>query len=220
MSVANLISHIRFQTDDIIAPYLFPDADIEFYLKEAEIEACRRQPLLIGTHEFNVYYGDYKIELPNNLRQIRRVKVNSQSTALYATKIRELYIYNTGWENQTPSEPRYFFTDQKTLNLSVYPKFSKDDILQITASRLPVFLLEIQERYHIQLCDWVLYRLYSKKDSKIYDSIKSENFLAAFIGSFGNRVSAENENMMQKGASYAYEYGQVSKPQIPQQAMK
>ena len=215
MSIETLIEHIRFQTDDIIAPFLFSDGAITDYLKEAEIEACRRQPLLIDLTKIDVVFGDYEIPLPLNLVAITRAKVRSQDNSLYQTTIRELDIYNAGWENQLPSEPVYYFTDQQTAKLSVYPKFSKNDELQITASRLPTKPLEIGERYHLGLCDWALFRLYSKKDSKIYDSIKSENFLAAFIGSFGTRPDTENEARVQKGAMQKYEFGQVSKPQPP-----
>jgi hypothetical protein len=213
MAVADLISHIRFQTDDLIAPFLFSDDAITEYLKEAEIEACRRQSLLIGTTKIDVVSGDYIVDLPLNLVAIMRVKVQSQSNSLYATTIRELDIYNVGWENQLPREPIYYFTDQETKKLSVYPKFSKSDELQITASRTPARLLEINERYHLGLCDWVQFRLYSKKDSKVYDSIKAENFLAAFIGSFGTRPNSESEVMLQKGAMQKYEFGQVAKLQ-------
>jgi hypothetical protein len=213
MSLKTLIDHIRFQTDDVIAPFLFPDDAIIGYLKESENEACRRQPLLIDLTKIEVIDGDYEIPLPLNLIAITRVKVKSQDNSLYQTTIRELDIYNVGWENQLPSEPIYYFTDQQTAKLSVYPKFSHDDQLQITASRTPTALLEINERYHLGLCDWVLFRLYSKKDSKIYDSIKSENFLAAFIGNFGTRANPESEAMIQKGVMQKYEFGQVSKPQ-------
>lgn len=212
MSLASLIDHIRFQTDDIHAPFLFSDDAIIGYLKEAEIEACRRQPLLIETLKIDVKNEDYKVPLPSNIVKISRVKVASQSNSLYVTTIRELDVYNVGWENQTPSEPIYYFTDQQTAHLSVYPKFSHDDQLQITVSRTPTELLEISERYHFGLCDWIQFRLYSKKDSIIYDSIKSENFLAAFIGQFGNRPNGESEVMLQQGAMQKYEFGQVSKP--------
>lgn len=213
--ITSLINHVRFQTDDIIAPFLFSDDAITDYLKEAEIEACRRQSLLIDTTKIDVISDDYVIDLPLNLVAITRVKVKSQKNSLYQTTIRELDIYNVGWENQTPSEPTYYFTDQQTAKLSVYPKFSHDDELQITASRTPKTLLEINERYHLALCDWVLFRLYSKKDSKIYDSIKSENFLASFIGNFGTRGNPESEVLIQKGAMQKYEFGQVSKPIPP-----
>jgi hypothetical protein len=216
MSLATLIDHVRFQTDDLIAPFLFSDDAITDYLKEAEIEACRRQSLLIDLTKIDVVSGDYVVDLPLNLVSITRVKVQSQSNSLYQTTIRELDIYNVGWENQLPSEPTYYFTDQKTAKLSVYPKFSKNDELQITASRTPATLLEINERYHLALCDWVQFRLYSKKDSKIYDSIKSENYLSAFIGSFGTRPSGESEVSLQKGVPQKYEFGQVTKPQPPQ----
>jgi hypothetical protein len=215
MALADLINHVRFQTDDVIAPFLFDDDAIIGYLKEAEIEACRRQPLLIDTTKIDVVSGDYVVDLPLNLVAITRVKVASQSNSLYATTIRELDIYNVGWENQLPREPIYYFTDQQTAKLSVYPKFSHVDELQITASRTPITLLEINERYHLGLCDWVQFRLYSKKDSTIYDSIKSENFLAAFIGNFGTRANPESEVSVQKGVMQKYEFGQVSKPQPP-----
>jgi hypothetical protein len=212
MSIETLIEHIRFQTDDIIEPFLFSDGFITFYIKEAENEACRRQALLVDVLELDVKNEDCKIELPKNIVAITRVKVHSQNNSLYQTTIRELDIYNAGWENQLPTEPTYYFVDQKTAHLSVYPKFSHDDKLQITASRTPAMLLEINGRYHLALCDWALYRLYSKKDSIIYDSVKAENFLASFIGSFGTRADLENEAAMQKGAMQKYEFGQVNRP--------
>lgn len=213
MALAKLLAHVRFQTDDLIEPFLFSDDDIIGYLTEAEIEACRRYPILIDTVKISVATDDYQAALPSNMVQISRVKVKSQAMPLYQTTIRELDIYHPGWENQVSSEPIHYFTDQLTNYLSVYPKFSHDDELQITASRTPNMLLEVPERYHLALCDWVQFRLYSKKDSKIYDSIKAENFLASFIGCFGNRVDAESEARMQRGAVQKYEFGQVSKPQ-------
>ena len=65
MALAELINHIRFQTDDVIAPFLFDDAVITGYLQEAEIGACRRLPLLIDTQKIGVSIGDYRISLPN-----------------------------------------------------------------------------------------------------------------------------------------------------------
>jgi hypothetical protein len=210
MTLDELIQNYRKVFADQAEGYDFCDTDITAWFNEAVVEACRRALLIVDSNAsfctIPTSSGNYQFALDPRIIFIQRVKVASQDIPLWETTLGQLDIYYPGWEGKQSSTPTVFFTDQKPLTLSVYPKFSKTDSIKLTVAREPVTPMvaltespEIPARFHRQLLDWVLYRAINVRDTDIAYGIRQEtkwtaqDHLAAFTQSFGERPESADE---------------------------
>jgi hypothetical protein len=210
MTLQDLINNYRKVFADEKTTYDFDNTIITGWFNEAVMEACRRSLLIVDSNAsfctIPTATGNFQFALDPRIIFIQRVKVASQDLPLWEATLAQLDVYTPGWEGKAASAPQVFFTDQKPLTLSVYPKFSKTDSLKLTVAREPVSPMaamtdspEIPARFHRQLLDWVLYRAINVRDSDIETGINpqtkwtAQDHLAAFTQSFGERPESADE---------------------------
>jgi len=177
MNLSDLIEACRLESDDTDDPPLTSDAEHKIWINEAEREACIRARL---------------IEDVSSAATSVAVTTASAIYALHASVLDVLRIEAalnpgialTGW-TLTPDK------------LVLAAKPTVNDTLNLTVVRMPLADMtlpadtpEIQAHHHRRLVDWVLYRVYSKKDSQTFDENLALKHLAAFEQSFGRRPDA------------------------------
>lgn len=118
------------------------------------------------------------------------------------------------WRTRTESRAREFYltyTPRQQIQLTTFPIPQQttyvDDggtdqplSLKLGVYRHPIWpvqresdRLEIADRWHERLIDWVLYRCYSKRDSDTYSPEKAQDNLSSFAASFGPRDTADQD---------------------------
>ena len=145
-------------------------------LVEAEEQWCRRTLGLYDDASTFLHYhavaNDAEFALDDRILQIRRVKPAS-SALLLLTTLDELDLFHPGWEDFPAGTPKLYMTDHNAKKLCVIPKVKDADTIDLGVSRLPLTsyaatakvwtqgdTLEILPVYHLDLLDWVTYRLY------------------------------------------------------------
>ena len=204
MKLAGLIREYRREADDNAAPYFVADADLFDFANEAEEEACRRAHLLRDSTTsavctVAVTAGDPVVTLHASIIDVLRVKMASETVPLQIVPQNEMDRVNVGWDSIT-GKPRAVVVGRDTGKLRLWPTPTANETLALTVSRLPLVEMndtedtpEVPRPYHRALAQWMLYRVFSIRDSELFDPNKAGVALANFEREFGKRQSARNE---------------------------
>lgn len=204
MKLAGLIREYRREADDNAIPPFVADADLFDFANEAEEEACRRAHLLRDSTTsavctVAVTAGDPVITLHASIIDVLRVRMASETVPLQIVPQDEMDRVNVGWDTMT-GKPRAVVTGRDTGKLRLWPSPTANETLTLTVTRLPVAAMndpedtpEIPAQYHRALAQWMLYRVFSIRDSELFDPNKAATALAKFEQEFGKRQSARNE---------------------------
>ncbi len=199
MLVETLLLECRTRLDDVNKPYLWLDESIISWINEAQIEACRRARLISDSSlSVNVAIGTPSYDIPNGVIQIRKARLSLEDSTLCFVGSRDMDEDVSGWESHAGT-PTSIITDIDSNMFTLYPKPIISDTLNLTVIREPSEIiddssvLEIPNRFHYALADWVLHRAYQVRDSETMDKNKSIEHLALFENEFGVRSSAKDE---------------------------
>jgi hypothetical protein len=221
MTLEELIQQFRLITDDVEAPYLWSDEELEFFFNEAELEACRRARLLVSTNlpeicRINVVAGQKSYDLDPKIIYIRRAKLASKAHPIRPVNVEKMDALRPGWEDHTGSVEAYV-VGMESGKIVLYRNPSSDDTLTLTVVREPLDKMklgmesspEIPERYHASLIHWALYKAYSKKDAETNDKELASINIAEFVREFGKRelASSLEEEWLSK-QSYEFNIGE------------
>ena len=211
MDLSELTTQYRSDADDKLAPYLSSSSDVAAWLNEAEEEAAVRARLLhessnalvcqIAVTTDHVTAGTRVFTLHESVFHITRATfIPTGSTTEYEMEITDRVEQDRahpGWRSLS-GIPAQVFQNDTTIELGCKP--STDGVIYIECYRLPLVKIEdsttetpeINKVHHRKLIWWVLYRVYSRPDSEIYDPDRAARELAAFTDHFGERPDAES----------------------------
>lgn len=200
-----LLAEYRRRADDRAEPYFMSDAQVLALLTEAEQEACQRShPIFDYDTDDVVEYAvaaeqssvaldprvwrvDHAVFTPDGALRGCRIEL----TGIDA--IRDMQDGRTVISSR-PSHAAH--SGRSTLTL--FPAPSVAGTLRLDVYRLPLYDIkagtdepEIPPELHMGLVDWVLYRVYSTKDSELYDLDRAAIALRDFTERFGERRNAD-----------------------------
>lgn len=207
MNLKELIALYRAQSGDINEPHFCENELLQLYANEAQVEACRRAPLLVSTVRVPLEANREQLLLPNTALQITRAFVNRQPVGVI--RVQDMDAMHPGWQFDSPStQPTHLVSGLGTGVVHLWPCPNADAELLVTFQALPKKRLchegdtpEIRPEAHAALVDWMLYRAYSREDSDLYNDAKASLALRRFEAEFGPKSSARNEQWMRSAAA-------------------
>lgn len=206
MDLQALIDAFRQRADDAVQPYFVSDEDLAKFASEGEREACIRAslifddlspelveiPVLANTHTYELDPLILRVDTAEFARADGGRQCTVHPTGM--DHIRE----HPGWQGRVASQPRHVVHLDTPPSLRLWPTPSMPGTLHLGVYRLPMNDMEdgsdepeIPIQHHEGLVLWMLYRVYSTKDSELYDADRATENLADFTERFGERPSAE-----------------------------
>jgi hypothetical protein len=205
----NLMDSVRATLNDevgVVADLLWTDTELLEYINDAEREACIRMRILVdsvttSTSRITIVNGTAIYPLDSKVVSVDRMKMASTSDpALHPVTRKVLDLTDPAWESETGVPRNYILEDIKTVKfLQLYPNPSAGGTMNLTVVRIPlaemtaVGVPEIPEPLHRDLMNWMLFRAYTKQDSKVDQNIKTGTltkekfYLSQFEKVFGER---------------------------------
>ena len=205
MTLKDLVSLYRAQSQDLAEPFYCSDALLTIYANEAQKEACRRSPLLVLTSTIDISAGDESIQLNPQTVRITRALVGGQMLQVHAVDVMD--EFHPGWQDaRVKAAPMCLVSGLATDELYMWPQPDAAFTMRLTAQCLPQVPLknegdqpEIREELHPALVDWILHRVYSQEDSQIFNPAKAQLHEDRFISEFGRKASGRNEEWVRAG---------------------
>jgi len=198
-----LLAEYRRRADDGVEPYQLEDAQVFAFLSEGEREACLRGAPIFDTVTADVVLyavaaDQATVTLNSLVLRVDHAQFESESGG----RARKLCL--TGMDEirarcpvSSATRPDYACHESRT-SLRLYPAPTVAGTLTLDVYRLPLLDIEddtdepeIPLELHDGLVDWVLYRLYSTKDSELYDLDRAAIALRDFTERFGERRNAD-----------------------------
>lgn len=174
---------------------LWTDVELNEYINDAENQSCKIADLLIDSTTVSIctitlVSGTAIYSISPLILKIPRAFITGATRPLIQTTKRILDLTYPSWASASGDERSFFIGD--TNKITIYKKPDGAGTLTLTVSRLPLTAMsadsgtpEIDAQYHDGMVDWVLYRAYSKQDSKTLDPEKAEIHKNAFNERFG-----------------------------------
>lgn len=174
---------------------LWINTELNGYINDAENQSCKIADLLIDSTtasicDITLINGTAIYSVSPLILKIFRAMVDGAVYPLVQTTKRILDLTYASWASASGDERSFFIGD--TNKITIYKKPDGSGTLRLTVSRLPLVAMssdsdtpEIDAQYHDGMIDWVLYRAYSKQDSKTLDPEKAEVHKNAFNARFG-----------------------------------
>lgn len=206
MDLRGIIDTARQRLDDAVAPYLVEDVTLARFAAEAEREAAIRGRLIYdGTTaaitQIAVVAGQHTYPLDSRVDHIDAVSF----TRADSLRPRDLDLTgmdslreDCAWHTRSASRPRKAVHLEPQCSIRIWPTPSQAGTLDLSVYRAPMFDLEddddepeIPQRHHDGLVSWILYRVYSSKDSELNDDARAGAALAEFTSRFGQRDTAD-----------------------------
>lgn len=200
-----LLAEYRRRADDRAEPYFMSDAQVLALLTEAEQEACQRSHPIFDYDTAEVVEYAIAAEQSSVALDPRVLRVD-HATFTPAGALRGCRMELTGIDairdmqdgrTVISSRPSHAAHSGRS-TLTLYPAPSVAGTLRLDVYRLPLYDIEdsfdepeIPAELHIGLVDWVLYRVYSTKDSELYDLDRAAIALRDFTERFGERRNAD-----------------------------
>ena len=198
MNLGKLIDDFRKDEMDDGNPPFNSDQRLTNLFNEAEEEAAIRSNLLRKTLDFQLVAGDFEIDLPPEITEIRTARIveDGQTYHLDPTDRYEQDRLYRDWRDAT-ARPTAFIHDDKSLTLNRIAETAS--VLYLECYRLPENKMaddsdepEIAATHHRKLSGWVRFRAYSTPDADFGDKTKAAQGLADFEDYFGHRPRADN----------------------------
>jgi len=203
VNVAELKAQYRVLADDKPQQPLVSDAQLVYWLNEAEEQACVRARLIAECEEAAVC--DYMLHPaqrsyllhPKVLEIERLFHVNS------AGRLSRMGLVTRDWMDRNYPDwlddavypPR--LAVQSDTRLTVIGRFAAGEKVHVHCLRLPLQPMqvdddtpEIHAAHHAALVDWVLYRAFSIRDTESLDPTRGLDALARFTRHFGPAPTA------------------------------
>jgi len=191
--------------DSAAVPF-WTDAELTYWLNEAQDEACIRKRLIrdrttAAICAINVLANTPTYPLDARILAIERAEfvlagtVNAPPYLLRQTSHVQMDRANQNWRWRL-TFPTHFIHNDTTFEVCGKPNGNYTvtlDVLRLplVAMSLTADVPEISAIHHRHLVKWAKYRAYEKQDSDVQDEAKSAKFLAQFEEIFGQEVSAD-----------------------------
>lgn len=200
-----LLAEYRRRADDRAEPHFMSDAQVLALLTEAEQEACQRSHPIFDYDTAEVVEYAIAAEQSSVALDPRVLRVD-HAAFTPANALRGCRMELTGIDairdmqdgrTVISSRPSHAAHSGRS-TLTLYPAPSGAGTLRLDVYRLPLYDIEdsfdepeIPAELHMGLVDWVLYRVYSIKDSELYDLDRAAIALRDFTERFGERRNAD-----------------------------
>ena len=187
---------------------LWTDTELNEYINDAENQSCKIADLLRDSTtasicDITLVNGTATYSISPLILKIFRAFIDGATRPLIQTTKRILDLTYPAWASASGDERSFFVGD--TNKITIYKKPDGSGTLRLTVSRLPLVAMsadddtpEIDEQYHDGMVDWVLYRSYSKQDSKTLDPEKAEIHKNAFNERFGIKLPVKIQREKKK----------------------
>lgn len=208
MILSELIEGVRERMDDTLEPYLHSDRAMIIHFNRAQFEAARRALLIYdetttAVCDIDIVTGTRVYDLHPRILAVTSATLDSTGMMLGRDpQIPQMDEHSPMWRS-IPGTPTGFATFRNKLYLNHSP--TEDDTLHIRVYRLPLDTEKltslssvpvIPDEFQEDLEHWVLYRLFSKKDSDFYSPDDAKLELDRFEQKFGKAPSAKVANAM------------------------
>lgn len=202
-TLAELLTQLRIDIDDVEAPQLWSDAELTSYINRAFDEVCfRSRGILDSNLELRLRPGIESYEVDCRILSIHRMK--SDNGIVEQTSTEALEACNAKWEIEQAERPSKYLLDEDSDLVRLYPIPSIAQTLRLTVWRLPKTLEhsqdkpEINKAHHYNALHWAKHLAYSKHDADAFDKDAADNCAAMFAELFGHRRSAEVTNILRR----------------------
>lgn len=203
MNVEELLRVVREDLlDDDVTPYRWGSSKLLRWLNRAQLEACRRQRLLVEEEEtaiteITLAANTASYPLDPRVHFLDRV-VYDKKTIPKATK-QMLDRVMPAWREMEPGLPMFYLQNDLTIRLIPAPGPSMDTgILTLRAWTLPLNELtqdtdvpEIPLSHHEDLCYYVAARAFMLPDEDTQNTKLAQQYMAEFDKAFGPPMSAD-----------------------------
>ena len=225
MTLPEILTEARKRLSDTKTPYLWDDTEIYGYLNEAinEVSAKKRlfrdsktaaicQIALLAADASPDYVYDTRIT------EIVTAKMRSQVIPLRRTNKADMDAWYPNWRNAPAGTPSWrFLTDFSEGYLTLFPKSSIDDTIDLTVYRLPLVqmsaatpapTLELNFQMHPRLFNGILCRAYLKEDTETLDPEKAAKHLVLWKVDM-DEMARLRIRMQDSGAFLGPNYGAI-----------
>lgn len=200
-----LLAEYRRRADDNATPPHTSDDSVFAMLSEAEQEACQRSHPIFDCDtaevvEYAVDAGQSSVALDPRVLRVDHAAF-TPAGALHGCRMKMTGIdairdMQDG-RNVISSRPSHAAHSGRS-TLTLYPAPSGAGTVRLDVYRLPLYDIEgasdepeIPSELHMGLVDWVLYRVYSTKDSELEDPARAQVALRDFTDRFGERRTGD-----------------------------
>ena len=197
--------------NDNFADYLWSDPQLNRFIHEAVIEACKRAPLIQGIFNISVIPTQSTYTLDSSIRQIYMAKLAlNDNPLIMSTDIQLTMGVSTGWRNANGTPSTYI---RKGHTLTLYPNPILADTLTLTANVIPVspsdydFEYDIDPAYQRSIVYYVVYKCFMVRDQDTYNPVKAAEFLVMFNDRFGVQKDAQHDLISQDSPMYGVAIG-------------
>lgn len=196
MTLKGLRDLLRAQRlDDVAAPQLWTDIELNYYLNEAEKEAAIRTRCLIDSEFLSFTGTDQYYDVDPLVIEIIRAHRSGDERPLAKTTLRELDSNVWNWKTHTGRVTHWFMDGWNRFGLYRAPVESTT--VSLTVIRRPLSDMEsdddepeIPEHFHDYLLDWAESLARRKSDSDTFRPDQAAVAEARFERTFGPRPTA------------------------------
>ncbi len=201
MTLKQLRDLLRGQRlDDVPAPQLWSDADLNHYLNEAEREAAIRMRCLTDSTTFTLTLvsGRRFYALDPLILEVFEARLGGKPAPLYKTSQHELDQNVWDWQTHTGDVSHWFMENWNQLGVYRTPGAEQaGGVITLSVVRRPLVDMEgdddepeIPEHFHADLLDWAEHLAFLKNDADTFNKARADAAEARFVGRCGMRPSA------------------------------
>lgn len=203
MNVEELLRVVREDMlDDDVTPYRWSAQKLLRWLNQAQVEACRRQQLLLeevdtDLTEVPLVADQASYTLDPRTHLIDRVVFNKRT--IPKTTKAKLDRILPAWREMEAGEPMFYLQNNLTIRLIPTPTTAQDTaILTIRPWTLPLNPMvtdtdtpEIPIAHHESLCSYAAARAFMQPDEDTQNTKLAKHYMDEFDKAFGPSMSAD-----------------------------
>lgn len=201
MTLKQLRDLLRGQRlDDVPAPQLWSDADLNYYLNEAEREAAIRMRCLTDSTTFTLTLADgtRAYDLDPLILEVFDARLQGKPAPLGKTSPGELDQNVWDWRSHVGDVSHWFVENWNQLSVYRIPGADQaGGIITLSVVRRPLVEMEgdddepeIPEHFHIDLLDWAEHLAFLKNDADTFQKDRADAAEARFVSRCGIRPTA------------------------------
>lgn len=173
------------------------------FINEAEKQACRSALLLKSadpTFSITVVAGTATYSLDSRIIKIKGIYLSSSGRELIKTDYEDLLPMGD-WRSKT-GIPTHYIEDIESGDITLYPKPSANDTLNLLVYRLPMVPMswdlaeidtpDIKEEHQLAMLNYAAFLAYNKDEANTFDPQRAEYYRQLFVQEFSN-TSAYSE---------------------------
>lgn len=194
MTGQELLQLFRQEMNDLVAPYLWSDAEILAYIDDAQMMFCRKTDGVADASTADIVNievnagQDWYITSPLVLKW-RTAFRRDNGRPVDIVNIEDTVTQGMRFDGRSGPVSAMVIGLERT-KVRVWPVPAEDVVIETTVFRLPLQpvnnatksqQLEVDVQHHTHLLRWVKSRAYGKQDSEAFDKTKAREFEQSFL---------------------------------------